>query len=200
LPALALASFMNNGPVMVYSGQEFGERADPDGGSICADGRTTIFEYSYVPVIRNWLTDNLSESETRQYQSTRLILSTLKDFPVFSNGQFYDLSFGNQDLDEGGKVCSFLRYFEIMPAREFASDFPGILLVAVCFDQGIKSARVRIPQHALEVLGISGQDRLLARSIQPDSGETRQLLCSQIVSCGIQIDFNPSGWAIIGIE
>ncbi|MFO7617945.1 MAG: alpha-amylase family glycosyl hydrolase [Bacteroidales bacterium] len=200
LPALALAAFMNSGPVMLYAGQEFGEPADPASGCICADGRTTIFEYSFIPTIRNWLAGQLTEPEARHRQFTRLILNTLKDFPVLSDGQFYDLSFVNHDLDQGGTVCSFLRYYEVMREAREPAEYPGILLVAVCFDPAIHSARVRVPHHALEVMGISGQERIRTSSIQPFSENSQQLLSSQVVSSGIHIGFNPSGWAIIGIE
>ncbi len=200
LPALALATFMNNGPVMIYAGQEYGESADPNEGGICSAGRTSIFEYSFIPAIRRWMAGVLSDQETNHFFSVKQILTTLQTLPVLSRGEYYDLSYANMDLDQRGKICSFLRYAEADPRDDLTSDSPEILLVCVSFDPTILQAKVRLPQHALETLGLGNSTRLLLKSLEPAKVKSNQLLTSQIVSSGIPIDFNPAGWAILGIS
>ena len=54
LPALVVSSMMNTGPMMIYFGQELGERAEDAEGFSGKDGRTTIFDYWSVTTVRQW--------------------------------------------------------------------------------------------------------------------------------------------------
>lgn len=45
---------MNTGPMMIYFGQELGERAEDAEGFSGKDGRTTIFDYWSVTTVRQW--------------------------------------------------------------------------------------------------------------------------------------------------
>ena len=54
LPALLVSACMNTNPMMIYFGQELGERGMDSEGFSGRDGRTTIFDYWSVDTIRRW--------------------------------------------------------------------------------------------------------------------------------------------------
>ena len=47
-PYMALAALMSRGPLMIYNGQEFGEKAEGASGFSGDDGRTSIFDYAFL--------------------------------------------------------------------------------------------------------------------------------------------------------
>ena len=55
IPAMAILSTVNKGPVMVYFGQEVGETADERAGFGGGNGRTTIYDYWNVPELQKWV-------------------------------------------------------------------------------------------------------------------------------------------------
>ena len=57
VPGMIVAAIMNVNPVMIYFGQELGEKGMDKEGFSGLDGRTTIFDYWSVDSIRNWRND-----------------------------------------------------------------------------------------------------------------------------------------------
>ncbi len=53
-PALLVSACMGKNPMMIYFGQELGERGMDAEGFSGKDGRTTIFDYWHVDTIRRW--------------------------------------------------------------------------------------------------------------------------------------------------
>ena len=53
-PAFLVSTLLTNSPVMVYNGQELGERGMEAEGFSGLDGRTTIFDYWSVDTLRRW--------------------------------------------------------------------------------------------------------------------------------------------------
>ena len=59
IPGMIVSAAMNTNPVMIYSGQELGERGMDAEGFSGRDGRTTIFDYWSVESLRNWNNNGL---------------------------------------------------------------------------------------------------------------------------------------------
>ncbi|MGF7232711.1 alpha-amylase family glycosyl hydrolase [Arachidicoccus sp.] len=53
-PAMVVAATISNAPVMIYFGQELGEKAERAEGFGADDGKTTIFDYWGVPAVQQW--------------------------------------------------------------------------------------------------------------------------------------------------
>ena len=94
VPALAVAACMNVNPMMLYFGQEFGERGmDCEGFSGC-DGRTTIFDYWSVDTVRRWRNEGkfdgklLTEDEKKLYNTYRKILTLCNEEQPFRKDSF----------------------------------------------------------------------------------------------------------------
>ena len=151
VPALAVAACMNVNPMMLYFGQEFGERGmDCEGFSGC-DGRTTIFDYWSVDTVRRWRNEGkfdgklLTEDEKKLYNTYRKILTLCNEEPAISQGQFFDLMYANI----GGWRFNEHRQYAFL--RKNGNE---VLLVVANFDATPVGIAINLPPHAFSFLGI----------------------------------------------
>ena len=63
IPALVVSATLYKNPMMIYAGQELGERGMDTEGFSGLDGRTTIFDYWSVESLRNWYNHGKINSE-----------------------------------------------------------------------------------------------------------------------------------------
>jgi hypothetical protein len=206
LPAMALAVMMNRGPVLIYNGQETGEPADPGAGCLCWDGRTSIFEYTSIPKVHKWFNHGacdgggLDRNDFKLRNEYRMLLNLIPEWPVFSQGSFYDLMWHNENIPGRNRIYAFLRFF---PEGYHETDHYGrgsTLLSVVCFDPYISSTRIRIPAHAFDAMGISTRERFTVRKIHPSDNQLDSFLMSQLTSAGINVNLGREGWAVLSIE
>lgn len=205
LPAMAVAALMNRGPVMIYSGQELGEKAEGSEGFSGDDGRTSIFDYTVMLSVREWYDNgSLKGLESNPLVATlkneyRRILDLASE-RIISQGAFYDLAWANTDQDNIAGIYPFLRYIHGIPNPEApAEDATGSLLwlIVACFDPQIKHCRIRIPNHAIETLGLAELPRVTFERIAPERPNRMNLLLSQVAGSGIQVEIGESGYGIM---
>ncbi len=141
IPAMIISALLFTNPVMVYAGQEFGERGMDKEGFSGRDGRTTIFDYWCVESIRRGYYDRkkLSAAEKALEEKYKKILCTARDDSSVSEGASFDLMYVNPHLS--GKQFAFLR----------GND----MLVAVNFSDSPVTTDILIPAHAYDFLGMS---------------------------------------------
>lgn len=151
IPALIVAACMNTNPMMVYFGQELGERGmDHEGFSGC-DGRTTIFDYWSVDTIRRWRNGGkfdgrmLTDDEKRLQAAYRRVLTLCREEKAISQGQFFDLMYANI----GGWRFNEHRQFTFL--RKYGNE---VLLFVINFDPVPAEVAVNIPSHAFSFLQI----------------------------------------------
>lgn len=151
IPALIVAACMNTNPMMVYFGQELGERGmDHEGFSGC-DGRTTIFDYWSVDTIRRWRNGGkfdgrmLTDDEKRLQAAYRRVLTLCREEKAISQGQFFDLMYANI----GGWRFNEHRQFTFL--RKYGNE---VLLFVINFDPVPVEVAVNIPSHAFSFLQI----------------------------------------------
>lgn len=150
VPSLVVASTISTSPVMVYAGQELGERAADAEGFSGLDGRTTIFDYWAVPALRSWMAHILDgkrlPSEMRKVrQLYKRILNIAASEPAVAEGGMHDLMYANG--------CSA----GVDPAKHYLylrGDGKQLLLIAVNFSDTEADMEVVIPGHAFEHLSI----------------------------------------------
>lgn len=149
-PGMLVAATMNSNPVMIYSGQELGERGmDEEGFSGC-DGRTTIFDYWSVESLRNWVNDGKFDDEKLTAEQTSLrdhyaqLLHVIKREPVINRGSFYDLMYANPSTQffNSRTLYAFLRKYK-----------NEVLLVVANFGPSEQKVRITIPEEAFRSLG-----------------------------------------------
>lgn len=109
-PAMTVSTFINESPVMLYFGQEVGEKAAEVAG-FGSSSRTSIFDYIGVPAHQRWVNNKrfdggqLSEAE----RSLRNFYQRLLNLKV--NGAYIDLHQYNRQHTEyyNDRVYSFAR-------------------------------------------------------------------------------------------
>ncbi|MDE6397339.1 MAG: alpha-amylase, partial [Muribaculaceae bacterium] len=149
LPSLVIISTMSTGAVMVYSGQELGERAEDSEGFSGKDGRSTIFDYWSIEKIRRWINHGhpddmkLTDSERELKKLYEKVLTLVNHEDAIKNGLFFDLMYVNYDNPE------------FNPHRQFAyirSNKKESILIVVNFDKEDSRLAINIPEHAFSFL------------------------------------------------
>ena len=140
IPALIVSALFGANPVMVYFGQEFGERGMDKEGFSGKDGRTTIFDYWCVESVRRGYYDRrkLTATEKALEEKYRKILHIARDEQSVAEGASYDLMYVNPQLGE----------------KQFAFMRSNNMLVAVNFADCQVETDILIPAHAFEFLGM----------------------------------------------
>mgnify|MGYP004513178641 CR=1 FL=1 len=151
IPALAVSALMGTNPLMLYFGQEFGEKGMDREGFSGLDGRTTIFDYWRVKTVQQWRNkgkyslNNLPQESQTLYKMYHRIVNLAVYSKIFSQGKFYDLMYVNLDNNEfdANRIYSFVRCDE-----EF------VVLVVCNFSDNDVNVKVNIPKHMLDFLDI----------------------------------------------
>jgi hypothetical protein len=151
LPSLVVSATMSTAPMMIYFGQELGERAIDAEGFSGRDGRTTIFDYWSVPTVRAWYnngkcnTEKLTPEQCALRDKYKQILTLCNKEQAIAQGNFFDLMYVNfsNGMFDPHRHYAYLRY----TADE-------ILLIAVNFGTQSSYVAINIPQLALDMMGI----------------------------------------------
>lgn len=145
IPAMILSTLMNTNPVMLYNGQELGERGMDEEGYSGRDGRTTIFDYWSMSSVRDWLNNKMSKEAQKLRAFYEKLLNGIAKEEVVSRGSFYDLIYANNNNRHFNthRQYAFLRQYE-----------NEVLLVVVNFDRTEQSIAVNIPLQAFSSLNI----------------------------------------------
>lgn len=105
VPAMVISATIDQGPVMIYFGQEVGEPGSGSEGFSGEDGRTTIFDYWGVPEHQKWLNGgkfdggllSVDQKALRQFYGD--ILTFASNSRAITDGNYYDLT--NFNLSQG---------------------------------------------------------------------------------------------------
>ena len=160
--ALIVSACMGKNPMMIYFGQEFGERGmDVEGFSGC-DGRTSIFDYWSVDTIRRWRDKGtfsgklLTQAEKELQTFYKKIIQLCHSEIAIKEGSFYDLMYANpaSDTFNPDRNYIFLRHCH-----------KTLLLIAVNFDSLECQMKINIPTEAFEFLGIKEIKSVIAQEL-----------------------------------
>jgi glycosidase len=179
IPGLALIAMLDVNPVMIYNGQELGEKGMDDEGFSGVDGKTSIFDYRSMKSVRDWANSGLFDGgklsdEQRQLRETYgKILTAARNEKALSCGHFYGLAYCNRDNPyfPSEQVTAFLRKYE-----------NELILVLINFDDKPHSFRINIPENAFDILNIPDNTASKVRELL--SGE--ETLCALTHACPYQ--------------
>lgn len=143
IPALLVAALLRGNPLMIYSGQEFGERGMDSEGFSGVDGRTTIFDYWSLQCLQRGYfgMGKLTDEQAELRDAYRRIMHIASAEKAFTDGEMFDLMYVNPQLAE--------RQFAFM--RRAGSD---LALVVANFSDEEVCTEVVIPRHAFDYLKI----------------------------------------------
>lgn len=141
-PMVCLA-LMRGNPLMLYAGQEYGERGMDSEGFSGLDGRTTIFDYWTVDSLYHGFVDKslMTDDEKRLHSEYQAILRIASKEKAVADGQFFDLMYVN------GHICNKVYAF----MRKSGSE---LLFVAANFSDTAAECDVNIPSHAFDFMGL----------------------------------------------
>ena len=147
IPGLIVSALLHNNPVMIYAGQELGERGmNAEGFSGC-DGRTTIFDYWCVDTLRRGYYDrrHLTQEEKHLMAIYQKVLCMANQEKAIYEGDFFDLMYVNPQSST------------FNPRHQYAffrkKDDEALLVVANFSDEATHIG-VTIPCHAFDFLGL----------------------------------------------
>lgn len=169
-PALVVSATLSRCPMLIYAGQELGERGTDAEGFSGQDGRTTIFDFWSIPSLRKWFTGKSSTSalELRDYYARILKLSNSEK--AISQGAMFDLMYVNQHLH---RQFAYLRHHD-----------DTLLLVVVNFHNEDVNIDVNIPSHAFEHLMVKQGD-YRSRDIVHGKTKKMHLSCAKPLTLSV---------------
>ena len=151
-PAMIVAATLNRCPLMIYAGQEVGERGMDMEGFSGIDGRTTIFDYWGVKSIQAWANKGkfdgakLSPEQKDLRAFYQSLLTIARDDKAIQKGKMYDITYAQSIGFDRQQHFAFLRHVK-----------GETLLVLVNFHDREQSINVRIPNDAFVYLGLDGK-------------------------------------------
>ena len=140
VPALVVSALFGQNPLMIYFGQEYGERGMDKEGFSGLDGRTTIFDYWSVDTIVRAACRKSTKDEKVLCETYKKVLAIAQGEKAVTQGLSFDLMYVNGATQ---RQYAFLR----KTGKE-------VLLVVVNFDDAPAFMDVRIPAHAFDYLTI----------------------------------------------
>lgn len=154
IPGMIVSATMNTNPVMIYFGQELGERGMDKEGFSGLDGRTTIFDYWSVGSVRNWRNNGafgstgLTEAQVKLRKFYLQLIKIAKEEESINSGKFFDLMYANYENPgfDSTKQYAFMRSSK----KEF-------VLVITNFAPKGGEISVQIPGEAFDYMGIEPQ-------------------------------------------
>ena len=162
IPGITYIATHGTNPIMIYNGQELGEKGMDEEGFSGMDGRTSIFDYWSMDSVRRWADNgsfngkglNEEELELREYYKKILNLAVKEK--ALSHGKFYGLAYCNKDNPyfPSEHIKAYLRKYE-----------DELIIIIINFDKQEHSFRVIIPKNAFEVLHIPDNKASIAKEL-----------------------------------
>ena len=141
---LLVCALLHKNPMMIYFGQELGERGMEAEGFSGMDGRTTIFDYWCVDSVKRWRNKGkfdgklLTEQELALQDFYRKVLTLCNSSEAAQEGNFHDLMYANAHLHE---QYAFVRYTE-----------KECLVIVANFSAHKQNVHIHLPAHLFECL------------------------------------------------
>jgi glycosidase len=159
-PAMTIAATLNQCPVMIYMGQELGERGMEMEGFSGMDGRTTIFDYWGLKSLQAWANKgrfdgkHMSDAQQELRSFYQKLLTLARDNKAIQRGAMYDITYAQGEGFNKSKQFAFLRYTK-----------GETLLVVVNFHDREQQIRLRVPNDAFVYLGMEGKAKATATDL-----------------------------------
>ena len=204
IPLMAVTATLGSGPVMIYFGQEVGERGAGIQGFSGEDGRTSMFDYSGAPAHQQWLNGGkydggqLSPGQRQLRGFYTKLLNLCTQHGAIRQGGLYDLheinATGKSEGYDDRHLYAYLRFTETEQ-----------LLIVVNFDAvNAKKFKLKIPEAGFDAIGLPSYKKyrlvdLLQQQPKVDflAAEAAKIT---IPSAGIALELPPLGVGIYRIE
>ncbi|MBK3515746.1 alpha-amylase family glycosyl hydrolase [Carboxylicivirga marina] len=191
IPAMAVSAFIHQGPLMIYNGQEVGERGEGPCGYNGDDGRTSIFDYWNMPEHQKWMNNGAFDGALMSHEQSVLRqayvdINQLCAEPAIREGLFYDVMWQNKDNHHfnSEKIYAFIRYSQSQK-----------LMIVCNFSEQAQSAQVIVPKHAFETLNIPRPVKITFSSLV--SSNVISIGSEELINEGVDMTINGYGYAVL---
>ena len=178
VPALVVSALLQQNPLMVYAGQEYGERGMDREGFSGNDGRTTIFDYWSIDTLVRAARGRLTAAEKRLRDIYNKVMTIAGSEQAVTAGSTFDLMYVNGHLQQ---QYAFLRTYKA-----------DALLVVANFEGLERTVNVTIPAHAFDFLRLKEKT---AQAVDLLTGEKQKLVLKRDAS--VSITLQPNSAAIL---
>ena len=179
VPGLVVSALLQQNPLMIYAGQEYGERGMDKEGFSGNDGRTTIFDYWNVDTLTRAARHKLTQDEKSLYDIYNKVMNIAVTEKAVIEGVCFDLMYVNGDSQ---------RQFAFL--RKAGSE---VLLVVVNFDEAATTMDVTIPAHAFDYLKL--KERKNATMVDLLSG--KEIKRQVYRDCYVSVDLESLGAVVL---
>lgn len=167
VPAMVVSACIDEGPIMIYFGQEVGEPGAKAEGFSGDDGRTTMFDYWGVPQHQKWVNNlqydggQLSDEEKQLRQFYGDILTLASNNQAIAQGKYADLTVFNQQKGNFSPlVHAFVRYHG-----------DEKLIIVSNFNAKTEGVKIQIQEGLAQELGIKPGTAYVGRDLLRSGAE-----------------------------
>ena len=170
VPGLVVSALLQQNPLMIYAGQEYGERGMDKEGFSGNDGRTTIFDYWSVATLVRAAQRRLTADEKALKAVYDRVIQIAGTEKAVTEGASFDLMYVNGQYQH---QYAFLR----KAGQE-------VLLVIANFTDVQAELSVNIPGHAFDFLGLK-EKNAVATDLMTDVKQTITLRRNEAVAVSV---------------
>jgi glycosidase len=167
VPAMVVTACIDEGPMMIYFGQEVGEPGAKAEGFSGDDGRTTMFDYWGVPQHQKWVNNlqydggQLSDEQKQLRQFYGDILTLAANNQAIAQGKYADLTVFNQQKGNFSPlVHAFVRYHG-----------EEKLIIVSNFNAKTEGVKIQIPESLAQDLGLKQGSAYVGRDLLRSGAE-----------------------------
>ncbi len=160
-PAMTISATIDKGPVMIYFGQEVGEKGEGIEGFQGDDGRTSIYDYWGVPAHQAWMNEgtfdgiplSMEQKQIRLFYKDVLNIASKSSAVV--TGDYVDLTAYNlQQENISDRIHAYVRF----------SNKEKLLIISG-FNDEVEDVRIEIPKSVATTMGLDPEEIYIARDL-----------------------------------
>ena len=171
VPGLVVSALLQQNPMMIYFGQEYGERGMEKEGFSGNDGRTTIFDYWSVDTIVRAAQRKLTAQEKQLKTIYDKVISIATNEKAIVSGACFDLMYVNGQYNH-----------EYAFIRKAGAE---VLLVVANFAESNQTVGITIPGHAFDFLNLK-EKNVVATDLLSEGKQKLSLKRDEAVAINVQ--------------
>ena len=171
VPGLVVSALLQQNPMMIYFGQEYGERGMEKEGFSGNDGRTTIFDYWSVDTIVRAAQRKLTAQEKQLKTIYDKVISIATNEKAIVSGACFDLMYVNGQYNH-----------EYAFIRKAGAE---VLLVVANFADSDQTVGITIPGHAFDFLNLK-EKNVVATDLLSEGKQKLSLKRDETVAINVQ--------------
>ena len=163
-PAMVIAATLGRNPLLIWAGQELGEKGMDLEGFSGMDGRTTIFDYWGVKSLQAWANHGKFDGQLLNAEQKSLrtfyqrLLTIARDHKAIHSGLMYDLEYAQGEGFDKHEQFVYLRKSE-----------DELLLIVTNFDDRERQISVNLPEDAFHYLQREPMAKAVAKDLLTDT-------------------------------